>query len=87
MKMMKSLRRISSPLIVDLRGKLRRAMTSCRHINSLLSKKMKVQINVPVPQQVREESDSTHKFVEEDRKLQVYLKPSPRTATHTLHTK
>jgi len=35
------------------------------------SKKMKVQINVPVPQQVREESDSTHKFVEEDRKLQI----------------
>lgn len=32
---------------------------------------MKVQINVPVPQQVREESDTTHKFVEEDRKLQV----------------
>jgi hypothetical protein len=38
---------------------------------NLNSKKMKVQINVPVPQQVREESDSTHKFVEEDRKLQV----------------
>lgn len=37
------------------------------------SKKMKVQINVPVPQQVREESDSTHKFVEEDRKLQVNI--------------
>jgi len=35
------------------------------------SKKTKVQINVPVPQQVREESDSTHKTVEEDRKLQI----------------
>lgn len=32
-----------------------------------------MQINVPVPQQVREESDSTHKFVEEDRKLQVSI--------------
>eukprot|EP00026_Physarum_polycephalum_P002622 Phypoly_transcript_02629.p1 GENE.Phypoly_transcript_02629~~Phypoly_transcript_02629.p1 ORF type:complete len:773 (+),score=104.10 Phypoly_transcript_02629:123-2441(+) len=39
--------------------------------NGFKSKKMKVQINVPVPQQVREESDSTHKFVEEDRKLQI----------------
>ncbi len=37
------------------------------------SKKTKVQINVPVPQQVKEESDTTHKFVEEDRKLQVYI--------------
>eukprot|EP01113_Clastostelium_recurvatum_P019149 TRINITY_DN225_c0_g1_i1.p1 TRINITY_DN225_c0_g1~~TRINITY_DN225_c0_g1_i1.p1 ORF type:complete len:771 (+),score=282.14 TRINITY_DN225_c0_g1_i1:104-2416(+) len=35
------------------------------------SKKTKVLINVPVPQQVREESDSTHKTVEEDRKLQI----------------
>jgi len=35
------------------------------------SKKTKVQINVPVPQQVREENDSTHKTVEEDRKLQI----------------
>lgn len=41
--------------------------------NIKTSKKMKVQINVPVPQQVREESDSTHKFVEEDRKLQVLI--------------
>lgn len=35
------------------------------------SKKPKVLINVPVPQQQREESDSTHKTVEEDRKLQI----------------
>eukprot|EP01112_Ceratiomyxa_fruticulosa_P003138 TRINITY_DN1351_c0_g4_i1.p1 TRINITY_DN1351_c0_g4~~TRINITY_DN1351_c0_g4_i1.p1 ORF type:complete len:768 (+),score=165.40 TRINITY_DN1351_c0_g4_i1:391-2694(+) len=35
------------------------------------SKKTKVLINVPVPQQVREENDSTHKTVEEDRKLQI----------------
>lgn len=35
------------------------------------SKRTKVNINVPVPQQVKEESDSTHKTVEEDRKLQI----------------
>jgi len=30
-----------------------------------------VNINIPVPQQVKEDSDSTHKTVEEDRKLQI----------------
>jgi len=35
------------------------------------NKKTKVQINVPVPQQVKEDNDSTHKTVEEDRKLQI----------------
>jgi len=35
------------------------------------NKKAKVNINVAVPQQVKEESDSTHKSVEEDRKLQI----------------
>jgi len=32
------------------------------------NKRAKVNINVPVPQQLKEESDSTHKTVEEDRK-------------------
>jgi len=32
------------------------------------NKRAKVNINVPVPQQVKEENDSTHKTVEEDRK-------------------
>eukprot|EP01111_Echinosteliopsis_oligospora_P010109 TRINITY_DN3086_c0_g1_i1.p1 TRINITY_DN3086_c0_g1~~TRINITY_DN3086_c0_g1_i1.p1 ORF type:complete len:773 (+),score=216.93 TRINITY_DN3086_c0_g1_i1:171-2489(+) len=35
------------------------------------NKKTKVQINVPVPQQVKEDNDTTHKTVEEDRKLQI----------------
>jgi len=35
------------------------------------SKRTKVNINIPVPQQVKDESDSTHKTVEEDRKLQI----------------
>ena len=39
----------------------------------LISKKTKVLINVPLPQQTREDSDSTHKTVEEDRKLQIQV--------------
>jgi len=35
------------------------------------NKRTKVNINIPAPQQVKEESDSTHKTVEEDRKLQI----------------
>jgi len=35
------------------------------------SKRTKVNINVPVPQQVKEEIDSAHKTVEEDRKLAI----------------
>lgn len=35
------------------------------------SKRTKVNINIPVPQQVREENDATHKAVEEDRKLAI----------------
>jgi len=35
------------------------------------SKRAKVNINVPIPQQAKEESDNTHKTVEEDRKLQI----------------
>eukprot|EP01114_Cavostelium_apophysatum_P016115 TRINITY_DN4532_c0_g1_i1.p1 TRINITY_DN4532_c0_g1~~TRINITY_DN4532_c0_g1_i1.p1 ORF type:complete len:760 (-),score=226.85 TRINITY_DN4532_c0_g1_i1:63-2342(-) len=35
------------------------------------SKRTKININIPVPQQVKEESDTTHKTVEEDRKLQI----------------
>jgi len=35
------------------------------------SKRTKVNINLPVPQQVKEENDTTHKTVEEDRKLQI----------------
>jgi cullin 1 len=35
------------------------------------SKRAKVNINIPVPQQVKEESDTTHKTVEEDRKLAI----------------
>jgi len=38
---------------------------------SFKSKRTKVNINVPVPQQVKEESDVTHKTVEEDRKLAI----------------
>lgn len=38
---------------------------------SFKSKRTKVNINVPIPQQAKEESDSTHKTVEEDRKLQI----------------
>jgi len=38
---------------------------------SFKSKRTKVNINVPVPQQAKEETDSTHKTVEEDRKLQI----------------
>ncbi len=33
-------------------------------------------INIPAPQQVKEESDSTHKTVEEDRKLQIQVQSS-----------
>jgi len=35
------------------------------------SKRSKVNINIAVPQQVKEESDNTHKSVEEDRKLAI----------------
>jgi cullin 1 len=35
------------------------------------SKRAKVNINIAVPQQVKEESDTTHSQVEEDRKLQI----------------
>jgi cullin 1 len=35
------------------------------------SKRAKININTPLPQQVKDESDSTHKHVEEDRKLQI----------------
>src|SRR5689334_11527045 len=34
------------------------------------NKRTKININLPVAQQVKEESESTHKNVEEDRKLQ-----------------
>lgn len=37
------------------------------------SKRTKVNINVPVPQQVKEEADVTHKTVEEDRKLAIQV--------------
>lgn len=40
---------------------------------SFKSKRTKVNINVPIPQQAKEESDSTHKTVEEDRKLQIQV--------------
>jgi cullin 1 len=35
------------------------------------SKRTKVNINIPVPQQVREDTDATHKAIEEDRKLAI----------------
>lgn len=35
------------------------------------SKRAKVNINMPIPQQIKEDSESTHKVVEEDRKLQI----------------
>jgi len=35
------------------------------------NKRTKININIPVPQQVKDDSDSTHKTVEEDRKLQI----------------
>mmetsp|Transcript_12104 Transcript_12104/g.16723 ORF Transcript_12104/g.16723 Transcript_12104/m.16723 type:complete len:764 (+) Transcript_12104:138-2429(+) len=35
------------------------------------SKRAKVNINIAVPQQIKEESDTTHKSVEEDRKLAI----------------
>jgi hypothetical protein len=38
-----------------------------------ISKRTKVNINVPVPSQVKEEIDSAHKTVEEDRKLAIQV--------------
>jgi len=35
------------------------------------NKRTKVNINIPVPQQVKDDTDNTHKTVEEDRKLQI----------------
>lgn len=37
------------------------------------SKRTKVNINVPVPQQVKEEIEYAHKTVEEDRKLAIQV--------------
>lgn len=38
------------------------------------SKRTKININVPIAQQLKDETENTHKLVEEDRKLQIQVR-------------